>query len=89
MYITAKNNLFNKKVPTFKQKTSLKHYNIGNNQMYFYQKKNESQKHTNSLGQNFPIDLLSKTNNQNKYNNKLLKSNNYINTMETIILVKI
>ena len=46
--------------------------------MYLHQKKNDSQKHTNSLGQNFPIDLLTKTNNQYKYNNKMIKSNNYI-----------
>ena len=78
LYISAKNNLFNKKIPTFKQKTSLKHYNIGEN-MYLYQKKKDSQKNMNSLGQNFPIDLLTKTNNQYKYsNNNYLKSNNYI-----------
>ena len=46
--------------------------------MYIYQKKIDSQKYTNSLGQNFPIDLLSKTSNQYKYNNTIFKSNNYI-----------
>ena len=46
--------------------------------MYLYQKKNDSQKHTNSLGQHFPIDLLTKNNNQYKYNNNLLKTNNFI-----------
>ena len=46
--------------------------------MYIYHKKNDSQKHTNSLGQNFPIDLLSKTSNQYKYNNNIFKANNYI-----------
>ena len=47
-------------------------YDIGE-KIYIYQKKNDSKKYTNSIGQHFPIDLLSKNNNQ--YNN-LLKSNN-------------
>jgi hypothetical protein len=71
-YMSAKNNLFNKKIPMFKPKTSLKKYDIGE-KIYIYQKKNDSKKYTNSIGQHFPIDLLSKNNNQ--YNN-LLKSNN-------------
>ena len=53
----------------------MKQYDIGE-KIYIYQKKNESKKHTNSIGHHFPIDLLSKTNNQYKYNN-LLKSNNF------------
>ena len=74
-YATSKNNLFNKKIPTFKPKTSLKHYAIGE-KMYLYKKKNESQQHMNSLGMYFPIDLL-KNNKYSKFINNV-KSNNYV-----------
>ena len=73
--LTSKNNLFNKKIPTFKPKTSLKHYAIGE-KMYLYKKKNESQQHMNSLGMYFPIDLL-KNNKYSKFINNV-KSNNYV-----------
>jgi hypothetical protein len=74
-YATSKNNLFNKKIPTFKPKTSLKHYAIGE-KMYLYKKKNKSQQHMNSLGMYFPIDLL-KNNKYSKFINNV-KSNNYV-----------
>ena len=76
IYISAKNNLFNKKIPSFKHKASLKHYNFGD-KIYIYQKKNESQQHINAKSGHFPIDLLSKSKAQYNKNN-IMKSSNYI-----------
>ncbi len=76
IYIAAKNNLFNKKIPSFKHKASLKHYNFGD-KICIYQKKNESQQHINAKNGHFPIDLLSKGKSQYN-NNNIMKSSNYI-----------
>ena len=62
-------------MPSFIQKTSLKYYPV-NKKMYLYKKKNESQQFINSLGMNFPVQLLSK-NKYSKFNNSV-KSNNSI-----------
>jgi len=70
----SKNNLFNQKLTSFKQKASLKKFKFGD-KMNIYKKKNESQHHINSVGSKFPIDQLSKTNSQ-YINYKYLKNNN-------------
>ena len=55
----------------------MKHYAI-EEKMLIYKKKTKSKQHTNSIGINFPVDLLSKNNNQYfRYNNNI-KSNNSI-----------
>ena len=78
--MNSQNNLFNNKIPSFKQKTSLKNYNLGE-KIYLYQNNNESQKYINSIGSNLPNYLLSKKNSQNA-NYKIFKTNNSIKCNE-------
>ena len=73
-YAPAKNNIFQQKIPSFKQKTYLKKYPF-NEKINIYKNKNESQHYINSVFAKFPLDLLTKTKSQyGKYN--ILKSNN-------------
>ena len=74
--MNSQNNLFNNKIPSFKQKTSLKNYNLGD-KISLYQNKNESQKFINSIESHLPNYLFSKKNSQN-VNYKIFKSNNSI-----------
>ena len=80
--VNAKNNYFNKKTPTSKQKISLKHYNIGQ-KMLIYRNNNENYQCLNPLKMNLPVDLFSKSNNMyylnNTYNNTSSKNNSLSN----------
>ena len=88
-----KNNLFNTKMASFKQKTYLKEYAI-NQKMYLYKKNNESTHLINNkdANSNFPIDLLNKHSNnkyvkyynKNKNNMNNNMNNNYINNNKNI-----
>ena len=70
--MTSKNNLFKKKVVSFKPKISLKHYTIGE-KIHLYKKKTESQQYLNSIGKKYSVELLSKNNSQ--YSNYNIKYN--------------
>ena len=63
---------------SFKQKTYLKEYAI-NQKMYLYKKNNDSTVNNKDINGNFPIDLLNKNNNNNKYAKFYNKNKNNIN----------
>ena len=82
-YINSLNNLFNKNIPSFKQNTSLKHYNI-REKMYLNQQNNQSQKQINSNVDPFPNFLITK-NNRNYVKYDILQPYNSINYKENNI----